>query len=68
MQAFVRKVMFQKNNPEKVSDLIIDALTDFTFKLENGKAIEVTEVRREETPDGPLHTFKKVKKRLGKKQ
>lgn len=37
----------------------IKALEEFADKLERGEPIEVTEVRREETPDGPLHTFTK---------
>lgn len=38
---------------------IIKALRDFADKLENGESIEITEVRREETPDGPMHVFTK---------
>lgn len=42
-----------------IADEILKSLTNFAEKLEKGEEIEVTEVKREETPDGPLHTFEK---------
>lgn len=39
---------------------IIDGLEDFVTRLRTGKSIKATKVCREETPDGPLHTFKQV--------
>lgn len=45
---------------ERIEDRIIEALKEFTEKLEAGKPIEATQVRREMTPDGPIHTQRKV--------
>jgi hypothetical protein len=38
---------------------LIAGLTELADKLERGEPVEVTEVTREETPDGPLHTSRK---------
>lgn len=38
-----------------VQQRIIEALTEFKENLESGVPIEATEVRRVETPDGPMH-------------
>lgn len=35
---------------------IASALQEFSEKLESGEPVETTTVRREETPDGPMHT------------
>lgn len=40
---------------------LADALADFVERLESGEDIEVTEVTREETPDGPMHVFRRKK-------
>lgn len=39
---------------------LLAGLEDFTRRLESGVPVEATEVRCEETPDGPLHTGRKV--------
>ena len=44
---------------------IREALKDFAEKLENKEEIEATQVVREETPDGPLHTFQKIRLEQG---
>ena len=44
----------------KVSDKILEALQQFTEKLEQGVPIEAMQIRRVNTPDGPLHTRKHV--------
>ena len=41
-----------------VAQKILDGLDDFLVKLRTGQSIRVTEVRREETPDGPMHLFR----------
>lgn len=41
-----------------IGQKILDGLEGFLIQLRSGKSIKVTEVRREETPDGPMHTFK----------
>lgn len=46
--------------PKSVGNRIIERLADFTERLERGEPIEAIQVRREETPDGPLHTHRKV--------
>jgi hypothetical protein len=46
---------------KKIEREIIKSLDELTKKLEKGEDIEVTEIKREQTPDGPLHTFKKKK-------
>lgn len=38
---------------------IIRTLKDFLAKLRSNEPIEVTEVRRIETPDGPMHVRRK---------
>jgi hypothetical protein len=43
-------------NDESLGKEMIRGLREFLDRLESGQPIEVTEVRREETPDGPLHT------------
>jgi hypothetical protein len=45
---------------------ILDGLEGFLRKLRRGDDIQVTEVRRFDTPDGPMHTFEK--KTLGREQ
>jgi hypothetical protein len=45
---------------ESLGGKMIRGMREFLDRLESGQPIEVTEVRREETPDGPLHT--RVKK------
>jgi hypothetical protein len=45
---------------EELGKDMIRGLREFLGKLESGQPIEITEVRREETPDGPIHT--RVKK------
>lgn len=40
---------------------LISGLRQFAESLEKGYNIEYTEVRREETPDGPMHTFRKLR-------
>lgn len=45
---------------------IIDGFEVFLRKLRGGEDISVTEVRRIDTPDGPMHTFEK--KALGKEE
>jgi hypothetical protein len=47
---------------------IPDRLEGFARQLEKGEEVEATEVRREETPDGPLHTFRRKKLRLGERK
>ncbi len=37
---------------------ILASLEDFLKRLEEKEPIKVTKVTKEETPDGPLHTFK----------
>lgn len=34
---------------------ILRRLEEFTKQLEEGQPIQVTQIRREETPDGPMH-------------
>jgi hypothetical protein len=41
-----------------IGQKILEGLEDFLVKLRTGQSIRVTEVRREETPDGPMHLFK----------
>lgn len=40
---------------------IVDRMRDFTERLRRGEPIEVIRVTRQETPDGPMHTFEKAK-------
>lgn len=40
---------------------IIDSMKDLLSKIENDEPLEVVEVRREDTPDGPLHTRQRKK-------
>lgn len=42
-----------------VGQKIIDGFEVFLRKLRRGEDISVTEVRRIDTPDGPMHTFDK---------
>lgn len=42
-----------------VPSKIVCALKDFAEQLESGEPIEVTTVTRTDTPDGPMHTFRK---------
>jgi hypothetical protein len=47
-----------------MSDLgirLANSLQDFAERLERGDEIEMTEVRREQTPDGPMHLRRKVR-------
>lgn len=39
---------------------ILEGLEDFAKKLENGDPIEITQVERVETPDGPMHLRRKT--------
>lgn len=41
---------------KRVERDLIAGLRQFVRKLKSGEPIEVTTVRREETPDGPMHT------------
>lgn len=43
---------------KSVGQKIIEGLEDFLVKLRTGQSIKVTEVRRVNTPDGPMHLFK----------
>jgi hypothetical protein len=45
---------------EELGKDMIRGLREFLDQLESGQPIAITEVRREETPDGPIHT--RVKK------
>ncbi len=45
----------------KVGKQLIHGLRWFLRKLKSGKPINVTRVECHETPDGPMHTFTKVK-------
>lgn len=54
----------RKRCKKSVAQKIVDRLREFAEKLEAGEDFEVTEVYRVETPDGPMHEFKKVSKRL----
>jgi hypothetical protein len=40
-------------------DELVKGMNSFVEALKFVKSIQVTEVTREETPDGPLHTFTK---------
>lgn len=55
LEAAYDKIMGGKTLGER----LIEGLQDIVQRMQNGDPINVTEVRREETPDGPLHTFKK---------
>lgn len=44
---------------EELTKQTLERLRRVTEKLEAGESLPVTIVRREETPDGPLHTFDK---------
>lgn len=46
---------------------ILERLRDFTKKLERGEPIETTEVRRIQTPDGPMHVRTKKVLRVDRK-
>lgn len=46
--------------PKGIESGIVSGLEDFIKALEEGRPIKATKVTREETPDGPLHTFEKV--------
>ncbi len=48
----------------RIGKQIIDGLKDFERRLKRGEEFTVTRVRREMTPDGPLHTFEKIKRKL----
>lgn len=39
---------------------LIEGLQDLLQKMRSGEPIEVTEVERVETPDGPMHIRRKV--------
>lgn len=43
----------------KMGKRIIRDLREFVGKLKRGEPIEVVQIRREETPDGPMHTRRK---------
>lgn len=45
----------------ELSIKLIEALRSFSEKLERGDEIEMTELRRVQTPDGPLHLRKRVR-------
>lgn len=51
--------------PKGIESGIIVGLEEFIKDLEAGRPIKATRVTREETPDGPLHTFEKVEIKLG---
>lgn len=54
-----------KKKQSRVGNQIVARLRDFTRKkLKRGEEFDVTTVRREMTPDGPLHTVTKSRKRL----
>jgi hypothetical protein len=44
----------------KVGKQIISGLESFLQKLQNNEPIEMIEVQKVETPDGPMHIRKKV--------
>jgi hypothetical protein len=53
--------------PRTPADRIIAALDDLVRRWDAGEPIPVTVVRREQTPDGPLHTFRRRVLRRRKK-
>ncbi len=54
--------------PKGVESGIVSGLEEFIKALEEGRPIKGTRVTREETPDGPLHTFEKVEIKFEKKK
>lgn len=46
--------------PEGIESAVISGLDEFLKALKEGSPIKGTRVTREETPDGPLHTFEEV--------